>query len=110
MRNLCKSFYFWPNKKEFQFERTRRKIKRLEKYVGDYKLNYYISKIDEKEKRFNYTPNNDIEKIIRLIDIGDKKKKMILNQVLLLQTYLCLKIKMRKKFIRNYLINQKKKD
>ena len=26
-------------------------FKRLEKYVGDYKLNYYISKIDEKEKR-----------------------------------------------------------
>ena len=62
MRNLCKGFYFWPNKKEFLFERTRRKIKRLEKYVGDYKLNYYISKIDEKEKRFNYTPNNDVEK------------------------------------------------
>ena len=30
-------------------------FKRLEKYVGDYKLNYYISEIDEKEKRFNYT-------------------------------------------------------
>ena len=50
-------------------------FKRLEKYVGDYKLNYYISKIDEKEKRFNYTPNNDAEKIIRLIGIGDKRKK-----------------------------------
>ena len=37
-------------------------FKRLEKYVRDYKLNYYISEIDEKEKRFNYTPNNDIEK------------------------------------------------
>ena len=34
-------------------------FKRLEKYVGDYKLNYYISEIDEKEKRFNYTQNND---------------------------------------------------
>ena len=33
-------------------------FKRLEKYVGDYKLNYYISEIDEKEKRFNYTQNN----------------------------------------------------
>ena len=50
-------------------------FKRLEKYVGDYKLNYYISEIDEKEKRFNYTPNNDVEKIIRLIGIGDKRKK-----------------------------------
>ena len=50
-------------------------FKRLEKYVGDYKLNYYISKIDEKEKRFNYTQNNDVEKIIRLIGIGDKRKK-----------------------------------
>ena len=50
-------------------------FKRLEKYVGDYKLNYYISKIDKKEKRFNYTPNNDTEKIIRLIGIGDKRKK-----------------------------------
>lgn len=50
-------------------------FKRLEKYVGDYKLNYYISEIDEKEKRFNYTPNSDIEKIIRLIGIGDKRKK-----------------------------------
>ena len=50
-------------------------FKRLEKYVGDYKLNYYISKIDEKEKRFNYTQNNDAEKIIRLIGIGDKRKK-----------------------------------
>ena len=50
-------------------------FKRLEKYVGDYKLNYYISKIDDKEKRFNYTPNNDAEKIIRLIGIGDKRKK-----------------------------------
>lgn len=26
-------------------------FKRLEKYVGDYKLNYYINKIDEKEKK-----------------------------------------------------------
>lgn len=50
-------------------------FKRLEKYVGDYKLNYYINKIDEKEKRFNYTQNNDAEKIIRLIGIGDKRKK-----------------------------------
>ena len=50
-------------------------FKRLEKYVGDYKLNYYISQINEKEKRFNYTPNNDAEKIIRLIGIGDKRKK-----------------------------------
>ena len=50
-------------------------FKRLEKYVGDYKLNYYISEIDEKENRFNYTQNNDVEKIIRLIGIGDKKKK-----------------------------------
>ena len=44
-------------------------FKRLEKYVGDYKLNYYISEIDEKENRFNYTQNNDVEKIIRLICI-----------------------------------------
>lgn len=50
-------------------------FKRLEKYVGDYKLNYYISEIDEKENRFNYTQNNDVEKIIRLIGIGDKIKK-----------------------------------
>ena len=50
-------------------------FKRLEKYVGDYKLNYYISEIDEKENRFNYTQNNDVEKIIRLICIGDKRKK-----------------------------------
>lgn len=50
-------------------------FKRLEKYVGDYKLNYYIREIDEKEKRFNYTQNNDVEKIIRLIGIGDKRKK-----------------------------------
>ena len=50
-------------------------FKRLEKCVGDYKLNYYISEIDEKEKRFNYTQNNDAEKIIRLIGIGDKRKK-----------------------------------
>ena len=50
-------------------------FKRLEKYVGDYKLNYYISEIDEKEKRFNYTQNNDAEKIIRLIGIGDMRKK-----------------------------------
>ena len=50
-------------------------FKRLEKYVGDYKLNYYISEIDEKETRFNYTQNNDAEKIIRLIGIGDKRKK-----------------------------------
>lgn len=50
-------------------------FKRLEKYVGDYKLNYYISEIDEKEKRFSYTQNNDAEKIIRLIGIGDKRKK-----------------------------------
>ena len=50
-------------------------FKRLEKYVVDYKLNYYISEIDEKEKRFNYTQNNDAEKIIRLIGIGDKRKK-----------------------------------
>ena len=50
-------------------------FKRLEKYVGDYKLNYYISEIDEKGKRFNYTQNNDAEKIIRLIGIGDKRKK-----------------------------------
>ncbi len=27
------------------------------------------------KKRFNYTPNNDAEKIIRLIGIGDKRKK-----------------------------------
>lgn len=50
-------------------------FKRLEKYVGDYKLNYYISEIDEKENRFNYTQNNDVEKIIRLIGVGDKRKK-----------------------------------
>lgn len=50
-------------------------FKRLEKYVGDYKLNYYISEIDEKENRFNYTQNNDVERIIRLIGIGDKRKK-----------------------------------
>ena len=50
-------------------------FKKLEKYVGDYKLNYYISEIDEKEKRFNYTSNSDAEKIIRLIGIGDKRKK-----------------------------------
>ena len=50
-------------------------FKRLEKYVGDYKLNYYISEIAEKENRFNYTQNNDVEKIIRLISIGDKRKK-----------------------------------
>lgn len=50
-------------------------FKRLEKYVGDYKLNYYISEIDEKENRFNYTQNNDVEKTIRLIGIGDKRKK-----------------------------------
>ena len=50
-------------------------FKRLEKYVGDYKLNYYISEIDEKENRFNYNQNNDVEKIIRLIGIGDKRKK-----------------------------------
>ena len=50
-------------------------FKRLEKYVGDYKLNYYISEIDEKENRFNYAQNNDVEKIIRLIGIGDKRKK-----------------------------------
>ena len=47
----------------------------IRKICGDYKLNYYISKIDEKEKRFNYTPNNDAEKIIRLIGTGDKRKK-----------------------------------
>ena len=50
-------------------------FKRLEKYVGDYKLNYYISEIDERENRFNYTQNNDVEKIIRLIGIGDNRKK-----------------------------------
>ena len=50
-------------------------FKRLEKYVGDYKLNYYISEIDEKEKGFSYTQNNDAERIIRLIGIGDKRKK-----------------------------------
>ena len=50
-------------------------FKRLEKYIEDYKLNYYISEIDEKENRFNYTQNNDVEKIIRLIGIGDKRKK-----------------------------------
>ena len=50
-------------------------FKRLEKYVGDYILNYYISKIDEKENRFNYTQNNNVEKIIRLIGIRDKRKK-----------------------------------
>lgn len=50
-------------------------FKRLEKYVGDYKLNYYISEIDVKENRFNYTQNNDVEKIIRLIGIRDKRKK-----------------------------------
>ena len=50
-------------------------FKRKEKYVGDYKLNYYISEIDEKENRFNYTQNNDVEKIIRLIGIRDKRKK-----------------------------------
>ena len=54
---------------------TENYFKRLEKYVGDYKLNYYISEIDEKENRFNYTQNNDVEKIIRLIGIGDKRKK-----------------------------------
>lgn len=31
--------------------------------------------LGEKEKRFNYTPNNDVEKIIRLIGIEDKRKK-----------------------------------
>ena len=50
-------------------------FKRLKKYIGDYKLNYYISEIDEKENRFNYTQNNNVEKIIRLIGIGDKRKK-----------------------------------
>ena len=50
-------------------------FKRLEKYVGDYILNYYLSEIDEKENRFIYTHNNDVEKIIRLIGIGDKRKK-----------------------------------
>ena len=54
---------------------TENYFKRLEKYVEDYKLNYYISEIDEKEKRFNYTQNNDAEKIIRLIGIEDKRKK-----------------------------------
>ena len=29
----------------------------------------------KKKKRFNYTPNNDVEKIIRLIGNGDKRKK-----------------------------------
>lgn len=35
-------------------------FKRLKKYIGDYKLNYYISEIDEKEKRFNYTQNKNV--------------------------------------------------
>ena len=60
---------------ENYFKRLENYFKRLEKYVGDYKLNYYISEIDEKENRFNYTQNNDVEKIIRLIGIGDKRKK-----------------------------------
>lgn len=43
--------------------------------LEDYKLNYYISEIYEKENRFNYTQNDDVEKIIRLIGIRDKRKK-----------------------------------
>lgn len=85
-------------------------FKRLEKYVGDYKLNYYISQINEKEKRFNYTPNNDAEKIIRLIGIGDKRKKDNFKLGVITLDLSMFKNKDEKKFIRNYLTNQKKKD
>ena len=80
-------------------------FKRLEKYVGDYKLNYYISEIDEKEKRFNYTPNNDAEKIIRLIGIGDKRKKDNFKLGVITLDLSMFKNKDEKKFIRNYLTN-----
>ena len=80
-------------------------FKRLEKYVGDYKLNYYISEINEKEKRFNYTPNNDAEKIIRLIGIGDKRKKDNFKLGVITLDLSMFKNKDEKKFIRNYLTN-----
>ena len=38
-------------------------FKRLEKYVGDYKLNYYISEIDEKEKRLDSTKSVKISMV-----------------------------------------------
>ena len=67
--------YYTPFIRSKLEDKTEDYFKRLEKIVGDYKLNYYISEIDEKENRFNYTQNNDVEKIIRLIGIGDKRKK-----------------------------------
>ena len=75
---MCEDEYGIPLKLNHELKTMKEAenyFKRLEKYVGDYKLNYYISVIDEKENRFNHTQNNDVEKIIRLIGIGDKRKK-----------------------------------
>ena len=75
---MCEDEYGIPLKLNHELKTMKEAedyFKRLEKCVGDYKLNYYISEIDEKENRFNYTQNNDVEKIIRLIGIGDKRKQ-----------------------------------
>ena len=47
----------------------------LVKTLGsDYKLNYYLTEINDDTESINFTSNNDIEKIVRIIAINDKEK------------------------------------
>ena len=48
--------------------------KLVETLGNDYKLNYYLTEINDKTQNINFTSKNDIEKIVRIIAINDKEK------------------------------------
>ena len=48
--------------------------KLVETLGNDYKLNYYLTEINDDTQNINFTSNNDIEKIVRIIAINDKEK------------------------------------
>ena len=48
--------------------------KLVETLGNDYKLNYYLTEINDKTQNINFTSKNDIEKIVRIISINDKEK------------------------------------
>lgn len=65
-----------PMNKEIRTsEQAQNYYDKLVKTLGnDYKLNYYLTEINDDTNDMSFTPNNEIEKIVRIIAINDKEK------------------------------------
>ena len=65
-----------PMNKEIRTsEQAQNYYDKLVKTLGnDYKLNYYLTEINDDSRDMSFTPNNEIEKIVRIIAINDKEK------------------------------------